>query len=95
MGDELSVNQVNETSIASVEELQNLAGGADIKVLFFTIHFRCTSIQASVFAINSMLPSLQIRAYYVWCNFLPCFSMPFHFSRDGSLICFIGFRSCS
>ncbi|XP_057506724.1 brefeldin A-inhibited guanine nucleotide-exchange protein 5 isoform X2 [Actinidia eriantha] len=33
LGDELSVNQVNETSIASVEELQNLAGGADIKGL--------------------------------------------------------------
>ncbi|XP_052182190.1 brefeldin A-inhibited guanine nucleotide-exchange protein 5 isoform X2 [Diospyros lotus] len=33
LGDALSVNQVKDASIASVEELQNLAGGADIKGL--------------------------------------------------------------
>lgn len=32
-GDALSMNQVNDTSVASVEELQNLAGGSDIKGL--------------------------------------------------------------
>ncbi|THG19477.1 hypothetical protein TEA_007202 [Camellia sinensis var. sinensis] len=33
LGDALSMNQVRDTSLASVEELQNLAGGADIKGL--------------------------------------------------------------
>lgn len=33
LGDAISVNQVKDTSLASLEELQNLAGGADIKVL--------------------------------------------------------------
>ncbi|XP_026389644.1 brefeldin A-inhibited guanine nucleotide-exchange protein 5-like [Papaver somniferum] len=33
LGDVLSVNQTKDTPIASVEELQNLAGGADIKGL--------------------------------------------------------------
>ncbi|XP_068664277.1 brefeldin A-inhibited guanine nucleotide-exchange protein 5-like isoform X2 [Aristolochia californica] len=33
LGDELSLNQAKDTSLASVEELQNLAGGADIKGL--------------------------------------------------------------
>lgn len=33
LGDQL--NQVKETPIASVEELHNLAGGADIKVYIF------------------------------------------------------------
>lgn len=33
LGDALSMNQVKDTALASVEELQNLAGGADIKVL--------------------------------------------------------------
>ncbi|KAK3023742.1 hypothetical protein RJ639_044407 [Escallonia herrerae] len=33
LGDALSVNQVKDTSLASVEELQNLAGGSDIKGL--------------------------------------------------------------
>ncbi|KAL7194094.1 hypothetical protein ACSBR2_025688 [Camellia fascicularis] len=33
LGDALSMNQVKGTSLASVEELQNLAGGADIKGL--------------------------------------------------------------
>ena len=32
LGDALSMNQMNEASLASVEELQTLAGGADIKV---------------------------------------------------------------
>ena len=32
LGDALSMNQVKDTAVASVEELQNLAGGADIKV---------------------------------------------------------------
>lgn len=42
LGHALSLNQVKETSLASVEELQNLAGGADIKVILFTIHMPCT-----------------------------------------------------
>ncbi|KAL3523231.1 hypothetical protein ACH5RR_016065 [Cinchona calisaya] len=33
LGDAVSVNQVKDTSLTSVEELQNLAGGADIKGL--------------------------------------------------------------
>lgn len=33
LGDALSISQVKDTSLTSVEELQNLAGGADIKVL--------------------------------------------------------------
>lgn len=33
LGDALSTNQVKDTSLASLEELQNLAGGADIKGL--------------------------------------------------------------
>lgn len=33
LGDELSINQVKNLSLASVEELQNLVGGADIKGL--------------------------------------------------------------
>ncbi|XP_034700058.1 brefeldin A-inhibited guanine nucleotide-exchange protein 5 isoform X2 [Vitis riparia] len=33
LGDALSMNQVKDTALASVEELQNLAGGADIKGL--------------------------------------------------------------
>ncbi|KAG9443870.1 hypothetical protein H6P81_015210 [Aristolochia fimbriata] len=33
LGDELSLNRAKDTSLASVEELQNLAGGADIKGL--------------------------------------------------------------
>ncbi|XP_059634656.1 brefeldin A-inhibited guanine nucleotide-exchange protein 5 isoform X2 [Cornus florida] len=33
LGDALSMNKVKDTSLASVEELQNLAGGADIKGL--------------------------------------------------------------
>lgn len=32
LGDALSMNQGNGASLASVEELQTLAGGADIKV---------------------------------------------------------------
>lgn len=43
LGHALSLNQVKEMSLASVEELQNLAGGADIKVILFTIHMPCTS----------------------------------------------------
>lgn len=34
LGDALSIHQGKDT-LASVEELQNLAGGADIKVLLF------------------------------------------------------------
>lgn len=33
LGDALSMNRASESSPTSVEELQNLAGGADIKVL--------------------------------------------------------------
>lgn len=33
LGDELSIKRIKDTSLASVEELQNLAGGADIKGL--------------------------------------------------------------
>lgn len=33
LGDALSQNPVKDASIASLEELQNLAGGSDIKVL--------------------------------------------------------------
>jgi len=36
LGDALT--QAKETSLASVEELQSLAGGADIKVKFFLYH---------------------------------------------------------
>ena len=32
LGDAISINQEKDTSVASLEELQNLAGGADIKV---------------------------------------------------------------
>lgn len=46
LGDALS--QAKETSLTSVEELQNLAGGADIKVLiieFHSFHTLCIVIQ--------------------------------------------------
>ena len=33
------MNQVKDTALASVEELQNLAGGADIKVLLLLLLF--------------------------------------------------------
>lgn len=33
LGDALSINRASETPPTSVEELQNLAGGADIKVV--------------------------------------------------------------
>lgn len=36
LGDALT--RAKETSLASVEELQSLAGGADIKVKFFSYH---------------------------------------------------------
>lgn len=36
-GDAPSMNQVKDTSVASVEELQNLAGGSDIKVASYII----------------------------------------------------------
>lgn len=41
LGDVLSVNRAKDTPIASVEELQNLAGGADIKVSPFQIKISC------------------------------------------------------
>lgn len=37
LGDALSMTRVSEASPASVEELQNLAGGADIKVLYLIL----------------------------------------------------------
>lgn len=39
LGDAPSDNQAKDTSIASVEELKNLAGGADIKVYCCCIYF--------------------------------------------------------
>lgn len=33
--DASSVNEIKDTPVASVEELQNLAGGSDIKVTYF------------------------------------------------------------
>lgn len=45
LGDALSMTRGKDTSPASIEELQNLAGGADIKVFVHDLrkgHLSCT-----------------------------------------------------
>lgn len=58
LGHALSLNQVKEMSLASVEELQNLAGGADIKVLVFTSHSHAylqSFVMASYYGANVLI----------------------------------------
>lgn len=51
LGDALSMNRAKDTSLTSLEELHNLAGGADIKVPFIS------KLQPHIYIFNLMLCS--------------------------------------
>lgn len=55
LGDTLSMNRASEAPPTSVEELQNLAGGADIKVVKLDcLLLRCLTFQTCLYCFSSL-----------------------------------------